>query len=164
MDRRKNGTLRLPCVSWGSETQGSELTGQQRARGPGARGSIYSRRQNPNHDQLQPSDHMVVGFYRGERRQRGVYDTYNFGDADSVQKSGQIICEFLQGIIRGCRRLIRLTVSEHIGCDYTITRLNPWADLVPPAVPIRLSIGGLSILSVSIRHTRDREIHVPRVG
>jgi len=107
---------------------------------------------------------MVVGFHRGERGQRRVYNTYSFRDAEGVQKSSQIICEFLQGIICDCRRLVRLTVSEHIGCDYTIACLDPWADLVPPTVPIHLLVRGLSVLSASIRHTKDREIHAPRAG
>jgi hypothetical protein len=93
-----------------------------------------------------------------------VYNTYDFRDTDGVQKSSQIICEFLQGIIRGRRRFVRLTVSEHIRYEYTVTRLNPWADLVPPAVPVHLLVRGRIVLSVTVCHTRDREIHVPRVG
>jgi len=107
---------------------------------------------------------MIFGLHRSERGWRSVYNTYNFGDADGVQKSSQIVCEFLPGILRDRRRFVRLTVSEHIWRDYTITRLNPWADLVPPAVPICLLTRGFSILSVSIRHTRYREIRVPRAG
>lgn len=93
-----------------------------------------------------------------------VYDTYHFGDANHVQKSSQIICKFLQGIIRDRQRLVRLTVSEHIRRDDTIARLNPWANLMSPAIPIHSSIRGLDNLSAPACHTRDREIRVPRAG
>ena len=104
------------------------------------------------------------GLRHGERIGGGVYNTYNFGGAGGVQKSSQITCEFLPGILRDCRWFVRLAVPEHIGCNDTITRLNPWADLVPPAVPICLLTGGFSTLSVSICHTRYQEIRVPRAG
>jgi hypothetical protein len=52
-----------------------------------------------------------------------------------------------------------LAVSKHIGRDDTIARLNPWADLVPPAVPTHSLIRGHN---ASTCHTRDRENRVPR--
>ena len=74
-----------------------------------------------------------------------MYGTYHFRDTDDVQERSQIVCEFLEGIIRDRPWLVRLAVSEHIRHDDTMTGLNPWADLVPPTVPIHLLIGGLDI-------------------
>ena len=93
-----------------------------------------------------------------------MYGTYHFRDIDDVQERSQIVCEFLEGIIRDRPWLVRLAVSEHIRYDDTITGLNPWADLVPPTVPIRLLTGGPDTLSTSACHTRNLESRVPGVG
>jgi len=93
-----------------------------------------------------------------------VYDAYHFRDADHVQKSSQVVCEFLHGIIRDRQRLICLAISEHIRSDDTITRLNPRANLVSPTVPIYSLIRGLDDISASIRRTKGLGIHVSRAG
>jgi hypothetical protein len=84
-----------------------------------------------------------------------VYGAYRFRNPNGVQKSSQIVRESLPGIIHDPRRFVRLAVSQHIRRDYTITRLNPWANLVPPPIPIRSLV---DILPVSAY------VFIPKIG
>jgi len=69
-----------------------------------------------------------------------VYGTYNFREIDGIQESSQIVRESLQGIIRDRQWLVRLAVSKHIRRNDAVTGLDPRANLVPPAIPIRLLV------------------------
>ena len=94
----------------------------------------------------------------------GVYGTYHFGDVNGIQESSQIVREFLQCIICDRQRFVRLAVSKHIRRNDAVTCLNPWANLVPPAIPVHSLVRGLGTISTSTYHTRGRESRVPRAG